>query len=102
MPACEKEWAAVVERHNLQPLTLEKLVGASFQYADFVFAHGKEGPLPPAIVSTVKARQAGFAGLVLMGLRFETLVEEAYEAWHDPNLAPDVPGSPDVPVPTTT
>ena len=37
-----------------------------------------------------------------MGLRFETLVEEAYEAWHDPNLAPDVPGSPDVPVPTTT
>ena len=28
------------------------------------------------------ARQAGFAGVVLMGLRFETVVGEAYEAWH--------------------
>jgi nucleoside-diphosphate-sugar epimerase len=61
MPACEDEWATIVRRHNLQPLTLERLVGASFQYADFVFAHGKEGPLPHAIVSTVKARQMGFA-----------------------------------------
>jgi 5,10-methylenetetrahydrofolate reductase len=30
-----------------------------------------------------EARQAGFAGIVIMGLRFETAVEEAYEAWHD-------------------
>jgi 5,10-methylenetetrahydrofolate reductase len=28
------------------------------------------------------ARAAGFAGIVLMGLRFETVVGEAYDAWH--------------------
>jgi 5,10-methylenetetrahydrofolate reductase len=28
------------------------------------------------------ARGAGFAGMVLMGLRFETAVGEAYDAWH--------------------
>ena len=29
-----------------------------------------------------RAREHGFAGVVLMGLRFETVVGEAYEAWH--------------------
>ena len=28
------------------------------------------------------AREAGFAGVVLMGLRFETVIGEAHEAWH--------------------
>jgi 5,10-methylenetetrahydrofolate reductase len=30
-----------------------------------------------------EAKRAGFAGVVLMGLRFETVVGEAYEKWHD-------------------
>jgi 5,10-methylenetetrahydrofolate reductase len=29
------------------------------------------------------ARESGFAGMVLMGLRFETAVGEAYDAWHE-------------------
>jgi 5,10-methylenetetrahydrofolate reductase len=29
-----------------------------------------------------RAREAGFAGIVLMGLRFETVVGEAYDVWH--------------------
>ncbi|MCV0404485.1 MAG: methylenetetrahydrofolate reductase [Chloroflexi bacterium] len=29
-----------------------------------------------------RAREVGFAGIVLMGLRFDTVVGEAYEAWH--------------------
>ena len=29
------------------------------------------------------AREAGFAGIVLMGLRFDTVVGEAYDVWHD-------------------
>ena len=33
-----------------------------------------------------KAREAGFAGVVLMGLRFETVVGEAYDAWYDDSL----------------
>jgi len=28
------------------------------------------------------AREAGFAGIVLMGLKFETVVGEAYDVWH--------------------
>ena len=31
---------------------------------------------------SLAARDAGFAGMVLMGLRFETVVGEAYDAWH--------------------
>jgi 5,10-methylenetetrahydrofolate reductase len=35
-----------------------------------------------------RARDAGFAGVVLMGLKFETAVGEAYEVWHDDRVAP--------------
>ncbi len=35
------------------------------------------------------AREAGFSGIVLMGLRFDTVVGEAYDVWHA-----DGPGSP--------
>jgi 5,10-methylenetetrahydrofolate reductase len=39
-----------------------------------------------------EARGAGFAGIVIMGLLFETAVEEAYEVWHDPAVTPWQPG----------
>ncbi len=32
--------------------------------------------------AAVRAREAGFAGIVLMGLRFDTVVGEAYDVWH--------------------
>jgi 5,10-methylenetetrahydrofolate reductase len=35
-----------------------------------------------------QARASGFAGVVLMGLKFETAVGEAFEAWHDDALTP--------------
>jgi 5,10-methylenetetrahydrofolate reductase len=35
-----------------------------------------------------QARAAGFAGVVLMGLRFETAIGEAYEAWRDDRIEP--------------
>lgn len=35
-----------------------------------------------------RARLAGFAGIVLMGLKFETAVGEAYDVWHDPAISP--------------
>ena len=40
----------------------------------------------------LQARRAGFAGVVLMGLKFETAVGEAYDIWHDSALAPLDPG----------
>jgi 5,10-methylenetetrahydrofolate reductase len=45
--------------------------------------------------TAARARVAGFSGVVLMGLRFETLVGEAHDEWHAPDLAPD-PVSPAV------
>jgi 5,10-methylenetetrahydrofolate reductase len=35
-----------------------------------------------------EARAAGFAGVVIMGLRFETVVGEAYDIWHDDAVTP--------------
>jgi hypothetical protein len=35
-----------------------------------------------------EARSAGFAGIVLMGLKFETAVGEAYDVWHDDRVTP--------------
>ena len=35
-----------------------------------------------------RAREVGFAGVVLMGLKFETAVGEAYDAWHDDAITP--------------
>ncbi|HEX5040528.1 MAG TPA: methylenetetrahydrofolate reductase [Candidatus Limnocylindria bacterium] len=32
--------------------------------------------------AAARAREVGFAGIVLMGLRFDTVVGEAYEVWH--------------------
>ncbi|MDQ4036644.1 MAG: methylenetetrahydrofolate reductase [Chloroflexota bacterium] len=32
--------------------------------------------------SAARAKEAGFAGIVLMGLRFDTVVGEAYDVWH--------------------
>ncbi|MGH2381094.1 MAG: methylenetetrahydrofolate reductase [Candidatus Limnocylindria bacterium] len=32
--------------------------------------------------AAARAREAGFAGIVLMGLRFDTVVGEAYDVWH--------------------
>ena len=39
-----------------------------------------------------EARAAGFAGIVIMGLLFETVVGEAYEIWHDDAITPFRPG----------
>jgi 5,10-methylenetetrahydrofolate reductase len=43
------------------------------------------------------ARAVGFAGVVLMGLKFETAVGEAYEAWYDDALTPIDPVEVDLP-----
>ena len=58
MPAYADVWDAIVARHDLQPLSLDALVGSSWQFADAVFGYG--GAPPDTIVSTVKARRFGF------------------------------------------
>lgn len=61
MPREEALWANIVAEHGLQPLTLAELVGGSWQFLDRAMRAGG-GPVPPSLVSTIKLRQAGFAG----------------------------------------
>lgn len=56
----EDTWQALVQRHRLIPCTLREFVGDSFYYADALLnTFGRDAP-PPALVSTIKLRQAGF------------------------------------------
>ncbi len=59
MPPRENVWARVVKRHGLVPITLDGLVGSSWQFADRSFACGVEHP-PNSVLSPIKIRQAGF------------------------------------------
>ena len=58
MPKHSTVWDQVVARHGLAPHSMDQLIGASWQFADAVFGyHGSQTTL----LSTVKARQFGFA-----------------------------------------
>ena len=62
MPPRADEWAAVVDRHGLRsPRSMAAFVGNSWQYADMLFAGAR--PVP-ALLSTVKIRQAGFGDCI--------------------------------------
>jgi nucleoside-diphosphate-sugar epimerase len=60
LPARSAVWDEIVARHGLRPIGMTDLLGESHFYADFHFAHGATRPPPPAFVSTVKIKQAGF------------------------------------------
>ena len=60
LPSQAAVWDAIVRKHKLRPVSILELVGESHHYADFCFAYGAETPPPPAFVSAIKLRQAGF------------------------------------------
>jgi hypothetical protein len=61
MPPREAEWRAIVGKHTLSsPERLADFVGQGFIYADGQFAYGAAQTPPTTLVSTIKARQAGF------------------------------------------
>ena len=61
MPARENEWRAIVRKYGLRsPERLADFVGQGFIYADGQFAYGAPAAPPTTLVSTIKARQAGF------------------------------------------
>jgi nucleoside-diphosphate-sugar epimerase len=63
MPKHQAQWAEIVRKYNLSaPADLHAFVGESFTLADNVFLYGVNPGtgLRATIVSTVKARQAGF------------------------------------------
>jgi nucleoside-diphosphate-sugar epimerase len=62
MPTHAGLWREIVARYDLLPHAMDELIGASWQFADAVFGYG--GTPHDTIVSTVKARQFGFADCV--------------------------------------
>jgi nucleoside-diphosphate-sugar epimerase len=65
LPAQREVWQRIVDRHDLQRLELDQIMGLSHQYADNAFGYTDDGaPLEsratPVLLSTVKLRQAGF------------------------------------------
>ncbi len=54
-------WREIATRDGLIEPELSRLLGESHHYADFTMAYGfDEGTPPPALVSTIKLRAAGF------------------------------------------
>lgn len=60
LPAKSAVWDRIVQKHKLRPVKMSELLGESHHYADFCFAYGATTPPPPAFVSAIKLRQAGF------------------------------------------
>lgn len=64
MPPRAAEWSRVVDRYSLRaPRDLAGFVGDSWAYADILFGTLGSRPLP-ALLSTIKIRQAGFADCI--------------------------------------
>lgn len=65
MPGRQPGWESLVDRFELAaPRSLEAFVGQSFIYADLLLGYNQTQPRPPSLVSTVKARRAGFGDCV--------------------------------------
>ena len=64
MPKQAAQWAAIVRKYRLRaPEDLQAFVGESFHLADFVF-NTRSKTSGVTLVSTIKARQAGFADCI--------------------------------------
>ena len=75
LPGREPDWARLVERFELRaPRRLSEVVGQGFVYADLLLAAGATEPPPPTLVSTIKARTAGFSDCVDTEEMFRRLI----------------------------
>lgn len=61
LPAKSAVWQEVVRKFNLRPISMGDLLGESHFVTDFLFGYGLETAPPPAFISTIKLRKAGFA-----------------------------------------
>lgn len=60
LPERATDWDEIVAQQGLRRLALADVLGESHHYIDFNFAYGARTAPPPALVSTIKLRQAGF------------------------------------------
>jgi len=79
LPAKAALWDRIVARHGLRPIPMGALLGESHHYADVCFAYGATEPPPPTFLSTVKVKEAGFAGV------WDT--EASFRHWHEDLIA---------------
>ena len=61
MPGRAATWDSVVRQHGLLPVSLDGLVGGSWQFADFAFQRTHS---TASLLSTIKIRQAGFGDCI--------------------------------------
>ncbi len=88
MPARADVWRRIAKDHGLAQPDLAAMIGHSHHYADFTFAtHARRQP-EPALVSTIKLRQAGFGGCVDTEVMFRHLIADLQQR----NLLP-APGA---------
>jgi nucleoside-diphosphate-sugar epimerase len=61
MPGQEASWSRIVSKHGLRPLSLEQLIGSSWQFTDRALAQGLAHPAD-SVLSPIKLRKHGFVG----------------------------------------
>jgi 5,10-methylenetetrahydrofolate reductase len=83
-PPFSPGWVRRLERVGALPITdrLRERLAAMPEAEQRTFAWRA------AKAIALQARAAGFAGVVIMGLKFETAAGEAYEVWHDDVVTP--------------
>jgi nucleoside-diphosphate-sugar epimerase len=86
MPKHAAEWAAIVKKYDLAaPADMHQFVGESFSLTDFAFAYGAK-EVNPILVSTIKARQAGFHDCI----DSEDLLRKCFRRFQELRLLPPV------------
>ena len=76
MPSRAGEWADIVDTYRLEaPRDMAAFVGGSWTYADIMFGSARSRPLP-ALLSTIKIRQAGFGDCIDTEDMFRELIGE--------------------------
>jgi hypothetical protein len=84
MPSKQPEWSALVRRHRLcSPESLVEFVGQGFTYVDRILGHDRP-QLRPTLVSTIKARQGGFADC----MDTEAMVAKWFARFQEERLLP--------------
>jgi nucleoside-diphosphate-sugar epimerase len=86
MPKRAQEWAAIVSKYHLKaPADMHAFVGESLSLADFSMGYGARN-VSPLIVSTIKARQAGFHDC----MDSEDMLRKWFRKFQDLRLLPPV------------
>jgi nucleoside-diphosphate-sugar epimerase len=63
LPEHAGTWDRIVSRYGLRPLSLADVLGQSHLYADYSFGSLPTSSTLPALVSTIKVKQAGFGAV---------------------------------------